>query len=59
MFAAFLPAISGDALKDKGRIIRGWRINLRTTSDIGELARWMNPVIRGSPGAASLLHDVA
>lgn len=28
MFAAFLPAISGDALKDKGRVIRGWRINL-------------------------------
>ncbi len=47
MFAAFLPAISGDALKDKGRIIRRWRINLRTTSDLSELAEWMNPVIRG------------
>src|SRR6266852_639754 len=47
MFAAFLPAISGDALKDKGRIIRGWRINLRTTSDLKELAEWLNPVIRG------------
>ena len=47
MFAAFLPAISGNALKDKGRIIRRWRINLRTTSDLAELAEWMNPVIRG------------
>ena len=47
MFAAFLPAISGDALKDKGRIVRRWRINLRTTSDLAELAEWMNPVIRG------------
>ena len=47
MFAAFLPAISGDVLKDKGRIIRGWRINLRTTSDLAELAEWLNPVIRG------------
>ena len=47
MFAAFLPAISGDALKDKGRIIRRWRINLRTTSDLAELAGWLNPVIRG------------
>jgi len=47
MFAAFLPAISGDALKDKGRIIRGWRINLRTTSDLKELAGWLNPVMRG------------
>jgi len=47
MFAAFLPAISGDALKDKGRVIRRWRINLRTTSDLAELAEWLNPVIRG------------
>ncbi len=28
MFAAFLPAISRDALKDKGRTLRRWRINL-------------------------------
>jgi group II intron reverse transcriptase/maturase len=47
MFSAFLPAISGDALKDKGRTIRRWRIHLRTTSDLEELARWMNPIIRG------------
>lgn len=47
MFAAFLPAISGDALKDKGSVIRRWRINLRTTPDLAELAEWMNPVIRG------------
>ena len=47
MFAAFLPAISGDALKDKGRIIRRWRINLRTASDLAEIAEWMNPIIRG------------
>ena len=47
MFAAFLPAISGDALKDKGHVVCRWRINLRTTSDLAELAEWMNPVIRG------------
>jgi RNA-directed DNA polymerase len=47
MFAAFLPAMSGDALKAKGRTLRGWRINLRTTSDLTGLAEWMNPVIRG------------
>lgn len=47
MFAAFLPAMSGDALKAKGRMVRRWRLNLRTTSDLGELARWMNPIIRG------------
>jgi hypothetical protein len=47
MFSAFLPAISRDALKDKGRVIRGWRIHLRTTSDLAELAEWVNPVVRG------------
>jgi RNA-directed DNA polymerase len=47
MFAEFLPAISTDALKDKGREIRGWQIKLRTTSDLAELAEWINPVVRG------------
>jgi len=47
MFTAFLPAVSREALKKMSGEVRRWRINLRTTSDIGELARWMNPVIRG------------
>jgi RNA-directed DNA polymerase len=47
MFTAFLPAVSRDALKKISGEVRRWRINLRTTSDIGELAVWMNPVIRG------------
>jgi RNA-directed DNA polymerase len=47
MFAAFLPAVSRDALKKMGQEVRRWRINLRTTSDIAALAEWMNPVIRG------------
>ena len=47
MFTAFLPAISRQALKAKGAELRGWRLNLRTTSDLAELAEWMNPVIRG------------
>jgi hypothetical protein len=59
MFTAFLPAISGDALKNKGHVVRRWRINLRTTPDLAELAEWMNPVIRGSPGVLSPSHDVA
>jgi RNA-directed DNA polymerase len=33
--------------QDRGGEVRQWRINLRTTSDIAELAEWMNPVIRG------------
>ena len=47
MFAAFLPAVSRDALKKMGGEVRRWRINLRTTTDLAELAEWMNPVIRG------------
>jgi RNA-directed DNA polymerase len=46
-FAAFLPAMSKDALKAKSRIVREWRIHVRTTRDLAELAEWMNPVIRG------------
>jgi RNA-directed DNA polymerase len=47
MFTAFLPAISKDALKDKGRTVRRWRLHLRTTRNLAELAEWMNPIIRG------------
>lgn len=47
MFSAFLPAVSREALKSKGRIVRRWRINLRTTSDPVELAKWINPIVRG------------
>lgn len=47
MFAAFLPAVSTDALKNMSREVRSWRLHLRTTTDLAELARWINPVIRG------------
>ncbi|GAA3623205.1 hypothetical protein GCM10022419_131100 [Nonomuraea rosea] len=30
-----------------GAELQSWRIHLRTTSDLGELARWMDPVLRG------------
>ena len=47
MFCAFLPAVSRNALKKMGGEVRRWRIHLRTTTDLAELAEWMNPVIRG------------
>jgi RNA-directed DNA polymerase len=47
MFCAFLPAVSGKALKRMGEVVRRWRIHLRSTTDLAELAEWMNPVIRG------------
>jgi RNA-directed DNA polymerase len=47
MFSAFLPAMGTDALKTKGAEIRGWRLHLRTTNDLAELAAWINPIVRG------------
>nr|WP_205447398.1 group II intron reverse transcriptase/maturase [Candidatus Frankia alpina] len=47
IFAAFLPAVSRNALKKMGGVVRRWRINLRTTDDLAALAEWMNPVLRG------------
>ena len=47
MFTAFLPAISTDALKAKSQTVRRWRLHLRTTGNLAELAEWMNPIIRG------------
>jgi RNA-directed DNA polymerase len=46
-FTGFLPAMSEDALKAKSDIVRRWRLHLRTTSDLAELAEWINPIIRG------------
>jgi hypothetical protein len=47
MFCAFLRAVSSNALKKMGSEVRRWRIHLRTTTDLAELAEWLNPVIRG------------
>ncbi|KZS64452.1 hypothetical protein A4G26_27935 [Mycobacterium kansasii] len=47
MFLAFLPAASADAVKRMGAVIRTWRLHLRTTTDLAELAWWINPVVRG------------
>jgi group II intron reverse transcriptase/maturase len=58
-FTSFAPAISPEALKAKSQTVRGWRIHMRTGASLDELARAINPIVAGSPGAASLLHDVA
>jgi RNA-directed DNA polymerase len=47
VFTAFLPAVSRDALKSMGGVIRDWRLHLRNTTDLAELARWINPIVRG------------
>jgi RNA-directed DNA polymerase len=47
MFTAFLPAISKDALKRLSGTVRSWRLHRRTGQEVSDLARSINPVIRG------------
>jgi len=58
-FTSFQPAISKDALKKISAEIRSWRLHRWVNSDGREIAKLINPKVRGSPGAGSLLHDVA
>ena len=46
-FTSFLPAISPEALKDKGERVRELRIHRQTNLSLDELARWLNPIIAG------------
>ena len=47
MFLSFLPAVSKDALTRMGAVVRGWALHRRTGLSEHELARWINPVVRG------------
>ena len=58
-FTGFLPAISKDALKKISAEVRSWRLHRWVTSDGSEIARLINPKVRGSPRVLSLWHDVA
>jgi group II intron reverse transcriptase/maturase len=46
-FCAFLPAVSKDALVRMGAVVRGWALHQRTALSADDLARWINPVVRG------------
>ena len=46
-FTNFLPTISKDALKKISSEVRRWRLHLRTGHTINELARKINPIVRG------------
>jgi RNA-directed DNA polymerase len=47
MFTSFLPAMSTEALQAKGDELRNLRIHHRTTWSLDDLARWLNPIVRG------------
>jgi RNA-directed DNA polymerase len=46
-FSAFLPAISKEALKKIGTEVRSWRLHHRTGHTFADLARRINPIVRG------------
>lgn len=46
-FNALLPAISRDALKRLRAEVRSWRLHNRTGHSFGDLARRINPIVRG------------
>ena len=47
VFTSFLPAVSKDALKKMGQVVRQWRIHRRTDLNFADLARMINPIVRG------------
>jgi RNA-directed DNA polymerase len=47
IFTSFLPAVSKDALKRMSAELRSWRLHLRTGHTFDELARKINPIVRG------------
>lgn len=47
LFMGFGPAVSDAASKEMRRTIRRWRLHLRCGATLGDLARAINPVVRG------------
>jgi group II intron reverse transcriptase/maturase len=46
-FTSFLPAVSKDALNKMSEQVRSWRLHLRTGHTFADLAREINPIVRG------------
>ena len=47
MFTSFLPAISTEAMNNISAQVRSWRLHLRTGHSLEDLAREINPIVRG------------
>ena len=46
-FVSFCPAVADDAVKEIGRTIKRWRLHLRSGLTLSDLARAINPIVRG------------
>ena len=53
-FTSFLPAISKDALKKISAEVRSWRLHRHMELDSADIARWINPKIRGFATSAAV-----
>jgi RNA-directed DNA polymerase len=47
VFVGFSPAVSNDATKAIRQQMRDWRLHLRSDLSLGDLARMVNPMLRG------------
>ncbi len=47
VFTGFAPAVSKDAIKKMSARVKSWRLHALTGHAIGEIARAVNPVVRG------------
>jgi hypothetical protein len=46
-YTSFLPAVSKDALKKMNEAVRSWRLHRHVNSTEADLARRINPIVRG------------
>ena len=46
-FTSFLPAVSKDALNKMSAEVRSWRLHRCTGMTSADIARWINPKVRG------------
>lgn len=46
-FVSFCPAVADDAVKEIGRTIKRWRLHLWSGQTLADLARAINPTVRG------------
>jgi len=46
-FVNFLPAVSNRAKKEMRRVLRSWKIHLRSDKTLLDLSRMINPMLRG------------
>ncbi len=47
IFTSFCPAVADDAAKAIRRQIKRWRLHLRSADTLSDLAREINPIVRG------------